>query len=79
MAETARTAPEQVDDPPAPDPVAIDRRYRYHRARRHARVERDRAVRFARLRFWFVVCGLLLVCLVIAVTIWGQVQRLFGL
>jgi hypothetical protein len=44
-----------------------------------ARLERDRTLRFARIRFWFVVFGLILVFLVIAVTIWGQVQRLFGL
>jgi hypothetical protein len=78
MAEPAKTTSE-LDEPPEFDSAAIDRRIRYHRARRSARLERARAQRFARLRFWFVVCCLLLVCLVIAVTIWDQVQRLFGL
>jgi hypothetical protein len=78
MAESAKTTPD-LEEPPVFDAAAFNRRMRYHRARRIARTERDRAARFARLRFWFVVCGLLLVCLVIAVTIWGQVQRLFGL
>jgi hypothetical protein len=78
MAEPAETAPE-IEEPPTFDSAAVHRRVRYHRARRVARIERDRTRRFARLRFWFVVCGLLLVFLVIAVTIWAQVQRLFGL
>ncbi len=78
MVEPASTTPE-VDEPPVTDPIALHERYRYHRARRHARIERARATRLARLRFWFVLCGLLLVCLVIGVTIWDKVQRLFGL
>jgi hypothetical protein len=69
----------ELDEPPAFDRVAIDRAYRYHRARRLARIQQRRESRFARLRFWSVVCGLLLICLVIGVTIWDQVQRLFGL
>jgi hypothetical protein len=78
MAESVKTVPER-EDPPDFDLAAVDRRVRYHRARRVARIQRARDVRYARLRFWFVVCGLLLVCLVIAVTIWDQVQQLFGL
>lgn len=72
-------SPGEIDEPPAFDRVAIDRAYRYHRARRLARIQQRREYRSARLRFWFVACGLLLICLVIGVTIWGQVQRLFGL
>jgi hypothetical protein len=80
MAGSVKTTPElEEGEPPAFDLAAVDRRVQYHRARRVARLQRARDVRLARLRFWFVVCGLLLVCLVIAVTIWDQVERLFGL
>ena len=78
MAQPART-PIQVDDPPAFDARAIDRAYRYHQARRRARHARRRETRLARMRFWLVLGGLLLACLVIAVTIWDQIQQLFGL
>ena len=65
-------------DPPT-DPSVIELRYRYHRARRHARVERRREKRWARLRFWFVLGCLLLLALVIVVLILQQVQNIFGI
>lgn len=78
MAKPARR-PAELDEPPVSDPAAIEHAYRYHRQRRYARVERQREHRHARIRFWLVAAGLLLVTLVIGVTIWGQIQRLFGL
>jgi hypothetical protein len=77
----ARPAPTQQtrEEPPIYDSAAIEREYRRHRARRHARVERRRATRLARFRFWAVLGMLLLGCLVLAVTIWIEVERLFGL
>ena len=78
MAQPARKPP-TVEEPPAYDPLAIEQAYRRHRARRYARVERRRANRRARFRFWAVLGGLFLGSLVIAVTIWIEVQRLFGL
>jgi hypothetical protein len=78
MAQPARRAPE-VDEPPVHDPAAIEREYRRHRARRRARIERKRATRLARLRFYAVLGALFLGCLVLAVTIWIEIQRLFGL
>jgi hypothetical protein len=78
MAKPARRQAE-LDEPPVSDPAAIEHAYRYHRQRRYARIERRRADRLARLRFWLVAAGLLLVALVIGVAIWDQVQRLFGL
>jgi hypothetical protein len=78
MAKPARRQAE-LDEPPVSDPAAIEHAYRYHRKRRYARIERRREDRLARLRFWLVAAGLLLVALVIGVTIWDQVQRLFGL
>ncbi len=66
-------------EPPLHDPHSIDRAYRYHRARRRARVERRRETRWARLRFWFVLGCLLLLALVIVVLILQQVQNIFGI
>lgn len=61
------------------DPRAVDRAYHFYRAKRHARVEHRRATRLARLRFWAVAGLLLLAVLVVGVTVWDEVQRLFGL
>jgi hypothetical protein len=78
MAKPARR-PAELDEPPATDPAAIEHAYRYHRHRRYLRSERRRADRLARMRFWLVAAGLLLLTLVIGVTIWDQIQQLFGL
>jgi len=69
----------QLEDPPVVDPGAIDRAYRQHRARRRARVEHRQRARHASLRFWVVLWFLLFASVVLALTIWGQVQSLFGL
>jgi len=78
MAEPARIQPE-LNEPPIPDPAEIDRARRLYRARRHAKLERQRATRRARLRFWSVLIALLLASLVIAVTAWLEIERQFGL
>jgi len=78
MASTV-TPPPDVEGPPVYDRSAIDRAYRLHRARRFARIARRRETRRARLRFWVVLAALLLGLLVLAVTIWGEVEQLFGL
>jgi hypothetical protein len=72
---------EQVvtEDEPPIDPEAIEDAYRYHRARRRARVAHKRSTRHAGLRFWVVLLLLVAVAVVLAVTVWGQVQNLFGL
>ena len=49
------------------------------RARRRARTERTRAKRSAGLRFWFVLLVLLAVSVALSVTIWREIERLFGL
>ena len=66
-------------EPPLHDPHSIDRAYRYHRARRHARVERRREKRWARVRFWFVLGCLLLFALAIIGLIMQQVHSSFGI
>jgi hypothetical protein len=80
MAEPAQPLPGARDDAPPPyDPVAIDRAYLQERARRRARIERSQARRRASIRFWFVMLVLLAVSTVLIVTIWREIERLFGL
>ncbi|HZR92689.1 MAG TPA: hypothetical protein VFA44_09855 [Gaiellaceae bacterium] len=83
MGEPARipTGVEQPpgrEAPPLHDPRALERAYRYHRARRAVRLERRRERRSARFRFWIVLACLLLAVLVIAVAILQQIQNIFG-
>lgn len=78
MSEPARNEA-QLDDSPIVDPGAIDRAYRQHRARRRARVEHSRRARHASVRFWVVLWILLFASVVLALTIWNQMQSLFGL
>jgi hypothetical protein len=78
MAEPARRH-HAVEDPPPVDPAAIDRAYRFHRARRRAREERVRERGLARLRFWVVLLTLLVLAAYLSLVVWRQVERLFGL
>lgn len=78
MVEAARITPE-VDEPPLADQAEIERARRAYRARRHARVERERELRRARIRFWLVLLALLLASLVILTTAWLEIERSFGL
>jgi hypothetical protein len=89
MAEPATRAPAGDDeappidaipsDPIPNDPSAVDRAYLQERARRRARIERSRARRRAGLRFWIVLLGLVAVSVLLTLTIWREVERLFGL
>jgi hypothetical protein len=78
MAEPARRDVE-LDEPPLADPTAIQRAYRRERAKRRAKVEHRRRAKHASLRFWVVLWVLLFACVILALTIWSQVQQLFGL
>jgi len=64
---------------PPVDPIAVDRAYLVHRARRQARLDRVRASRRAGLRFWLVLLGLLVGSIVLGFSIWREIERLFGL
>lgn len=66
------------EDPPV-DPEAIDRAYHYHRARRNARLRRQREKARARLRFIVTFALLAGLALFLLLTIWNEVQRVFGL
>ncbi|HEV2713170.1 MAG TPA: hypothetical protein VGU26_08745 [Gaiellaceae bacterium] len=78
MAEPARRH-DAVEEPPPIDPRAVDRAYRFHRARRRAREERVRERSLARVRFWFVLLTLLVLAAYLSLIVWRQVQSLFGL
>ena len=78
MVEPAR-GPDAIEDPPAYDSAAIDRRYRFHRARRRAREERVRERGLARARFWTVLLVLLVLTAYLSIVVWRQIEQLFGL
>jgi hypothetical protein len=77
VAEPARTEPLEEELPLDPD--AVERAYRFHRAQRRARIERSRRRKEAGLRFVVVFTLLLALSVAIAITIWREVQRLFGI
>jgi hypothetical protein len=79
MAQPARRhVVERAEESPV-DPEAIDRAYHYHRARRNARLRRKREKSHARLRFLLTFAVLTGLALFLLLTIWHQVQKVFGL
>ncbi len=78
MAEPARRITPVPDEAPV-DPEAVDRAYRVHRARRRARLERSRERSRARLRFFVVVFLLVAAAIALLLTLWHEVQSVFGL
>jgi hypothetical protein len=67
------------DDAPPIDPAAIEDAYLLHRARRRARDLHRRRLRLAGLRFWVVLLLLTAASVVLAVTLWREIEQLFGL
>lgn len=78
MAQPARRYERPGSAPPV-DPTAVARAYRLERAKRHARVRRDRERRLAHLRFWLVLVVLTSALLILGLTVWNEIQNLFGL
>jgi hypothetical protein len=72
-------APVRDEDEAPVDPAAIDLRYRYHRARRQARVRASQESRLARYRFYIAMAVLIALTLAFVVGSWHEIQRLFGL
>lgn len=70
------TAPE--DEPPL-DPEAVERAYRFHRARRAAKAKWHREKRWAGVRFWVVLALTVAVAAVLAARTLGEIERVFGL
>ena len=77
MAQPARQqrAPESAPI----DPAAVARAYRLERAKRHAREQRVREQKLARLRFLLVLVLLTSASLFLLLGVWNQIERLFGL
>ena len=68
----------QEEQPPL-DPEAVERAYRFHRARRAAKAKRHREKRWAGLRFWVVLALVVAVAAVLAARTLGEIERVFGL
>lgn len=77
MAQPARR--EQVRHAAPIDPTAVARAYRLERAKRHAREQRLRERRLARLRFLLVLVLLTSAFLFLSLGVWNEIERLFGL
>ena len=58
---------------------AVQQTVRLHRARRKARIEHRKRTKRAGIRFWVVLLVLLVASVALSVTIWHEIQRLFGL
>jgi hypothetical protein len=78
MAQPAPRTVAAPQDSPV-DPEAVDRAYHYHRARRNARVRRKREKSRARLRFILTFVVLVGLAIFLMLTIWHEVQKVFGL
>jgi anti-sigma-K factor RskA len=76
----AKSAPTTASDEAPPlDPEAVERAYRFHRARRAARDRRHRERRWAGVRFWLVLLLVVAVVVLLAAQTLGEIERLFGL
>jgi hypothetical protein len=79
----AQPAPIRSVAPPEDDLVdpssAVDLRYRYHRAQRHARVLRRQESRLAGYRFYIAMLVLVAIAVAFVVGAWHEIQHLFGL
>jgi hypothetical protein len=71
--------PDAAEAPPVDTTDAIQWAYRFHRTKRRLRVERRRATQLAGLRFAVTLALLVFVFVVLSLTVWAEVQRLFGL
>jgi hypothetical protein len=61
------------------DPTTVERAYRRQRLRRQAREKRNRERQLAAVRFWLAVLTVTGTSIGLAIVIWQQIHRLFGL
>jgi anti-sigma-K factor RskA len=73
------TQPAAREETPPLDPDAVSRAYRLHRARRRAREQHHRELRWASLRFWIVLALALAAAVFLATRTLGEIERVFGL
>jgi predicted nucleic acid-binding Zn ribbon protein len=69
----------EPEDLPVVDHERVQQTVRLHRARSKARIEHRKRTKRAGIRFWVVLILLLVASVVLAVTIWHEIQHLFGL
>ena len=65
--------------PPQQEPSRLQRSLVRERAKRRARLEHERERRAARRRFAVLVLALLFFTAVLSLTIWDEIETLFGL
>jgi hypothetical protein len=70
---------EVPEEPPIDPSAAIEHAYRFHRAKRRVRDRRRYETRKAHVRFYAVLMTLVFVTVLVALTIWNEIQRIFGL
>jgi hypothetical protein len=68
-----------ADAPPVDTSDAVRAAYRFQRAKRHVRDQRRRSTQLAGVRFAVTLGLLVFVFVVLSLTVWAEVQRLFGL
>lgn len=61
------------------DPTAVQREYRRQRLKRRHREQRAYERQLAALRFWLAVTAVIGTSIGLAILIWQQIHRLFGL
>jgi hypothetical protein len=71
--------PQAGEPPPVDTSEAIQWAYRFHRTKRRLQVERRRATQLASLRFAATLALLVFVFVVLSLTVWAEIRRLFGL
>jgi hypothetical protein len=79
MAQPARRPRPLDDESPSLDPAAIERAYERERARRRHRIERKTEARRSNVRFWVVLGALTFLTVFLALTVWHEVQQIFGI
>jgi hypothetical protein len=75
----AQRQPVEEPTPPVEDPVAVHQAFRQHRRKRLARLEHRRELRQASRRYWLLVAALFMLAVFLSVTIWEQIQSMFGI
>ena len=77
--KTRASMQEPPPEVPVLDPRAVERNYRLARIRRRQRIERTMRSKHVSVRFWAVLVILLSFSAYLGVTVWQQIQQLFGL
>ena len=69
----------ELEEIPVSDAETRELRYRYHRARRTARIRQKEETRLARYRFFIVMTVLVVIAIGFVVAAWHEIHKLFGL